>query len=369
MARPINRNKSGLRNGGSVVSLKGILNVAIFSTFFLVIFSLLQIPGPGFDEQQHATTRNAPFRQAADEPTDASSSPIQFVLFLGIEGTGHHFWQDLVKESPIFDRVKKYGLHPEFTKRLTRNLYRHKKNRWEGLWSSPCQWHDSDPTANVTLIQDEVVATLRAMKEHVAQQQRQQYSIVEDEPPVLFPVNFLASGDEFGVMSYPTFLKPCRALQYPNLDIFYTACNMARVRCEHVYIYRDPYAVIKSTVDNRAINNDKLEAIHLYTTQLHIIYSQLSFFPNQLSGCWNYDDALSPNEWAKEINPILQFPDIAALGDAIRRVYRPKPTLTEKDKQTIVHSEFNVYMESFSKVHAAVVQQCKTLRSQSSTSP
>lgn len=364
MARP-SRDKGGLLpNGRLSLSLRGILNAFIFSTFLLVIFSLLQIPGPGFDEQDF-TSGQASFSQRM-KPSDYSSSPIRLILFLGIEGTGHHFWQDLIKESPIHDRVIKYGLHPEFTKRLTSNLYRHKKSRWKGLWSSPCKWQDSDPTPNVTSIQEEVVATLRAMKDHIVLQ-RQKFSVVDESSPVVFPVNFLASGDEFGVASYPSFLKPCRALQYPNLDIWYTACGLAGVRCEHVYIYRDPYAVVKSTVDNRAINKEKLEAIHLYTTELQILYAQLSFFRDRLIGCWNYDDALSSNEWAKEINPILQFPNDKALGNIIRKVFHPKPPLTEIGKQKIVPAEFNVYMESFSKVHAAVVHQyCKTSKSHAS---
>jgi hypothetical protein len=285
---------------------------------------------------------------------------LKFVLFLGIEGTGHHFWQDLVKESPIFEGVKAHGLHPEFTKRLTGNLYSHKKSRWKGLWSAPCKWADSDPTPNTTAIHVELVATLEAMMDLVETQNKKRDSTRKEA--ITFPVNFLATGDDFGVASYPGFLKPCRPLQYPNLDIWYEACLEAKVLCEHVYIFRDPYAVIRSTTENRKINKDKLEAIHLYTTLLHILYSQLSMFPDRLAGCWNFDEAMSPLLQYEEINDILGFPDGTVLRQAIQKIYRPRPSLTESDHRNIAPVETAVHMNSFIRMHQRVVNLCREQR-------
>lgn len=317
-----------------------------------MVYNLLQIPDGSFPEQHSGLI--------PDLHQNVHKSQIQFILFLGIEGTGHHFWQDLIKESPIYAEIQEYGLHPEFTKRLTRTLYRHKKARWKGLWSSPCKWQDSDPTPNITSIYEELVGTLDAMKARVTSE-RNARSIADTEP-VSYPVNFLAAGDEFGVISYPSFLKPCRALQYPNLDLWYTACDHAGVQCKHVYIYRDPYSVIHSTVDNRNINRDKLEAIHLYTTQLQILFSQLASFQKRLVACWEYESALTPLQWAQEINPILKFSDSHALGRTIQKVFRPRPMLTDVDRNRIVPAEFSLYMYSFVRMHNATVQFCKSLK-------
>ncbi len=347
------KERRGNRKSGCSGTSKRTYNVAVISTFFLVIYSVLQISDPSVEGQM-------PVSISLTHQNPGDSFPIRFILFLGIEGTGHHFWQDLIKESPIYGRVKEYGLHPHFTKRLTQNLYRHKESRWKGLWSSPCKWKDSDPAPNITSIHNDLVETLIAMRDQVISHRTE--NSIEEVMPVTFPVNFLAAGDEFGVVSYPTFLRPCRALQYPNLDVWYKACDLAGVPCDHIYIYRDPYSVIKSTVDNRNINKDKLEAIHLYTTQLQILHTQLQLFPSRLVGCWKYEDALSPQQWTQEINPILMFPDEAALGRTIQKIFRPRPMLTDLNRQQIVPAEFSLYMESFSMIHKAVVQSCKTLK-------
>ena len=345
---PFRRDKLDLRQKNSLCRVKGSFNAIIFFVAFIVIFSLIQIPDLNTDS--YDSLRGS----ILEVPS------IKFVLFLGIEGTGHHFWQDLVKASPIYDDVRAYGLHPAFTKQLTGSLYSHKKSRWKGLWSSPCKWVDSDPQPNVTAIRIELVATLEAMKERVDRQNNEGDSGKNEM--IIFPVNFLATGDDFGVGSYPGFLKPCRSLQYPNLDIWYDICEAAKVRCEHVYIYRDPYAVIRSTTENRQINKDKLEAIHLYTTMLHILYAQLSVFPHRLAGCWDFDEASSPHLPYKEVNDILGFPDDNLLTHAIQQIYRPKPRLTESDKRDIVPLDLTGHMNSLSRIHDRVVDLCKQQR-------
>lgn len=337
------------RNNATMKKLRSIFNVIFFSLVFAVITFLSRIP-----ENRYQVGNTIPVY------TRSASSPINFVLFLGIEGTGHHFWQDLVRESPIFDQVHEYGLHPEYTRKLTESLYRHKKARWKGMWSAPCKWSESDPTPNTTAINEELVRTLEAMKNLVYSENKRRGDGVVKQ--VIFPVNFLATGDEFGVASYPGFLKPCRPLQYPNIDIWYEACDRAKVACSHVYIYRDPFAVIKSTTDNRSINKEKLEAIHLYTTHLHVIYAQLAIFSNRLAGCWDYDAVLSPDFQSKEIIPILNFPDQPSLNDAIQKVYHPKKVMTGNDKVVSVPAEFAAHMASMSRIHKRVVELCVTQR-------
>jgi hypothetical protein len=293
--------------------------------------------------------------------TDSRQFGVRFVMFLGIEGTGHHLWQDLIKESPLFTRLKDLGLHPKFTKQLTQNLYRHKKSRWKGLWSATCKWNEeNDPAPNITSIQANLVDTLRAISVHAKSQRGD-----KDGPgPVTFPVNLLpGGGDELGLVSYPGFLKPCRAQNYPNLDVWYQACDTAGVLCEHVYIYRDPFSVVKSTTDNRPFNRNKMEAIHLYTTQLHILHSQLLQFHNRLIGCWNYNAALSPVHYRDEIEPLLHFQEERIFADVLKKTFRnPKPSLNEQDKLSIVPLELNGYMRSMETIHGIVVQTCKTLK-------
>jgi hypothetical protein len=295
-------------------------------------------------------------------PINVKSS-VRFVMFLGIEGTGHHFWLDLIKESPLFARLKAFNLHPHYTKKLTQNLYRHKKSRWKGLWSATCKWDESkDPAPNVTSIQEGLVDSLRTINRHVENQPLSAGAKPADRP-IIFPVNLLpGGGDEFGVISYPGFLKPCRALNYPNLDVWYQACDAAGVQCQHVYIYRNPYSVIKSTTDNREFNKNKMEAIHMYTTQLHILHSQLLQYPHRLIGCWDYNAALSPVHWKEEVEPLLEFKEHTIFATTLKKVFHPKPPVTERDKREIVPDDIHAYMKSMTKMHDLVVQACKTLK-------
>ena len=285
--------------------------------------------------------------------------PVRFVLFLGLEGTGHHFWQSLIKESPSYENLRELKVHPQYTKNLTRNLYRHKKKRWKGIWSATCNWEDTDPAPNVTAIHEELVTTLRAIDTHV---ETKRVGDKNNRTPLLVPVNFLGGGNEFGVMSYPSFLLPCRTLSYPNLFVWYQACAAAGVLCQHVYVFRNPHSVIKSTTENRLFNKNKLEAIHLYTTQLHLLHSQLLAFPDRLVGCWNYDAALSSEHWKEEIDPLLEFNEEKSFGNVLKTVYRPRKPLTESEKKALVPSEINAYMDSMTQLHKILQITCKSLK-------
>jgi hypothetical protein len=93
---------------------------------------------------------------------------------------------------------------------------------------------------------------------------------------ITLPVNTVPHVPNYGMVSYPNFGGPCRSLNYPNLDHFYHACDVAGVECKHAYIYRDPYSVLASTTLKRKMNQGNfLQGIHLYTSLLQIIYSQL----------------------------------------------------------------------------------------------
>jgi hypothetical protein len=92
---------------------------------------------------------------------------------------------------------------------------------------------------------------------------------------ITLPVNTVPHVPNYGMVSYPNFGGPCRSLNYPNLDHFYHACDVAGVECKHAYIYRDPYLVLASTTVKRKFNKNALQGIHLFTSLLQIIYSQL----------------------------------------------------------------------------------------------
>ena len=85
-------------------------------------------------------------------------------------------------------------------------------------------------------------------------------------------------------------LMGCRLLQYPNLDILYEACDLAGVSCSHIMIYRDPYKVLRSTVDKRHYEGKHQQIVTL-TEMLHILQSQMESHPHRLAACWDFDEA------------------------------------------------------------------------------
>jgi hypothetical protein len=331
--------------GGSIIGL--VLISVIFWRFsyqMKVLFSN-QAPQDKEIKQTHSTI----------------SSPIRFVMFLGLEGTGHHFWQELVKESPVFSRLEELHLFPEMTRKMVGSLYSHKTKRHTALWSAPCRWDDTGPVANVTDIEVSLINLLQSMKNRVQDQIKK-----SSDEVVLVPVNLLpGGGDKLGMMSYPSFREPCRELQYPNIHVWYGICDKAGVQCDHVYIFRNPWSVIKSTTINRPINKHVLQAIHLYTTQLQILHSQLLLNPGRVAGCWDYDTALSPTQWKDEVEPLLHFGEQALYGAALKKIYiKPSVPTTKEEREQVVPNEFQPYMTTMVQLHETVVSTCHELKQQ-----
>ena len=66
-----------IRNG---LHLRKVLNILVFSFFFVVVLRLWLIPDPTFNLDYSVGT---PYRDRWNK--DVSSSPIRFVMFLGID--------------------------------------------------------------------------------------------------------------------------------------------------------------------------------------------------------------------------------------------------------------------------------------------
>ena len=93
-----------------------------------------------------------------------------------------------------------------------------------------------------------------------------------------------AAGSLTHMASYPQDLDSCRSQKYPDLDLLYQACNDASVLCGHVYLYRDPLEVVRSTL-RRKFNPTPLTAMTLYSNMLQVIFAQMSRYPERNFGC------------------------------------------------------------------------------------
>jgi hypothetical protein len=280
-----------------------------------------------------------PFSSSSSLPaeqtkTTTAKQPPRFVFLIGLEGTGHHLYSDLVAKSPTMEkmRMSRYDMI-----QLQQSLYNN-KNRGNSLWGVHCDEtlvnnHNNNsitPTATATaIIMDRVVANIHVLDQNL-------------DSSLTIPINgpkYTKSG--FGMMSYPTFSsldkegsnhqqnKRCALTKYPNMDLLYHACDMANVTCGHIYLHRDPTQVLRSTTIHRHFHT-WMEALHLYTTMLHVIHAQLLTYPNQLVSCWDYN--VPPT--FSNVGQLLGWKSEADFDQVVQEVYNRTPSSTNGEATT-----------------------------------
>ena len=86
------------------------------------------------------------------------NSSIGFLFLAGTEGTGHHYYQALIKESPLFHLFERHQINDEidaFTKKV---LFKRREPR---LWSGVCNDIGETKAVNGTKIFKAVTRTLK----------------------------------------------------------------------------------------------------------------------------------------------------------------------------------------------------------------
>lgn len=289
-------------------------------------------------------------------------------------GTGHHLLKGIVSESPALDRLRHLGIHYPLTTRLQDSL--HKEGKKTGLFNVHC--HPDASRVNLTSIQQDVVTVMseiRQVAENNSQVPNKSIRHADDigyqniPQVVAIPVNTLQTGSTgSGEMSYPNFHGPCRKLNYPSLHLFYEACRAARVDCQHVYIYRNPYSILRSTTDKRGFNdqNNRLEAVHMYTSLLHIIYAQMTIYADRTIGCYGMLDD-GEGDWWNNVRAIFGWKNQTAFDQRTRpqffKAHKHVP-LTDQQKLEIVPAPLQIYMDAWMTAHEQVIQLCQQSQQQ-----
>ena len=412
------------------------------------------------EQQQQEQQQLQSSSSSESNPPSFSLYETRFVFVLGLEGTGHHLLRSLTEVSPLYQLITQNGnnnnIHPKYTHKIMQSIFRGETFPNNGIVSNSCARGTAAagggrgggggsfggggrngifkttttstagmtinlPTMNITKLvekyQDVLTETHNEIYDKLILRRPGTNEISKNNKQVMYyPVNVLklTSGD-YGMLSYPNWGGPCRTLNYPNIDLLLKACNEKKKKnthntyysCQIVYLYRHPYNVLTSTTINRPYNVYMIEAIHLYTTQLHILYSQLSTVPPGTTiGCWNlYDNDNSDNntstsssissgaynDWKETMGPILgwyndddETDDISSssssatsttttttyrvtdpsgttsssssLQEAYDKVYRePKPIPSEFYKKI---KPYQPYMDSMIRIHNQVIQLC-----------
>jgi hypothetical protein len=162
------------------------------------------------------------------------------------------------------------------------------------------------------------------------------------------------------MVSYPNFDGKCRNLNYPNLDLFYDACDQAQVECRHVYLYRDPYDVLYSTVINQHYVPTLIAGIHLYTSMSKIIATDLQVHASRGIGCFGFyekNGATNRKDWWDPLRFLWGWNE-----EYMAATYKPPSRFnnkTEDEAHSFVPKMLDPYMKSFMETHQQVVQMCK----------
>ena len=284
-----------------------------------------------------------------------------FVFHAGIEGTGHHLLTKLVRKSPFLTKNKNNRKLTDALKDVSRAMI---------FTTRPCSTNITDISEKyenfVKLLQ---VAEL-LVAEYVASNEG-----LQKHAPIAVPLNAMfherVAGDMY---SYPTLAGECRKGNFPDLDLIYQACESAEVNCGHVYLYRDPYDVIKSTTNTRGFNKGVLDATRTYYSMLNIIFGQLAAFgPERTLGCWNlmkyknnsaavYDaeysntwDSIRDLYWGKGNEKHFE----QTFNESVK--LRPPPADLEVFRESIVPKNHAQAMKSMLRAHDRTLALCQRL--------
>jgi len=156
----------------------------------------------------------------------------------------------------------------------------------------------------------------------------------------------------FGTMSYPTFAWN-QVLNYPDIGLLYAACNRANVTCQHVFLSRDPYAIVSSTV-RRSFHSVQLSS-HLYSTMLAVIHKQLVEFPGRTAACWQYEEA--NDAW--QVGKLLGWQNRESFEQTYSSVYKSTPDQNLRSK---FPSSLMPYMNSMERTTNLVMGVCRNVQ-------
>jgi len=209
---------------------------------------------------------------------------VEFVFFMGLEGTGHHLVRSILRDSPHSAELRKAGVEALLGE-LASELF----SAGRGYMDAYCYAGSRD--INAMRGRDRVSGVLRRIVDVVESNDNNRISeqnetTTDETTTKTIAIN--ANGfKKTYMMSYPMGGRgSCGRLRSPRLDLLYLSCQqVAGARCRHVLLHRDPLQVVRSTTIKRQFNPTVFSALHLYTYYLHTFASYLHAYPQQTAGC------------------------------------------------------------------------------------
>jgi hypothetical protein len=324
-----------------------------------------------------------------------SENQLEFVFTIGLEGTGHHLMQTVLKKSPDFRTMTEWGMTPYLQLALDALFHFGSKG---GMWNQACNEEESyarvgkqwkiKPSAedqtkkatpmNVTnpyLQQGKKIKYFDTMAKHQSlvrqlkhMQQIYDTKTAQNPQPLRIPLSAYRMLPSSGMMSYPNY-RGCHKLHYPVLEMLYDACEEAGVECSHVYVHRHPVDVLVSTSLKRSFNSPALVAAsHLYTSHLKVIETQLNSFPSRNRGCLGFfdEDEAHLHEWQDTLQRMWGF-NPQTYDKLISGVYKRPKHFYRSTSSNIISEEIEgmfppehlPYLRVFLKAHERTLAVCR----------
>ena len=298
----------------------------------------------------------------SDSTNNNSNHGPTFVFIIGIEGTGHHFIYELLSKSPNKKYLTELGIcgqKGDRQKGKTSDLYKLSallsNAHHTGVFDMPSTAKKGIDAAGHYI---KIIELLKTMHQKFNDKRPQK------NDTFYIPINANACASA-SMISYPNFTGKDRPLQNFNLDMFYNACTDANVDCKHIYIYRDPYDVLKSTTTKRHFNEDTFHGIKLYTSELQQIHSQMISYPDHNLGCFGFLDVnghTSNVDWTRFGN-LFGWKDRRRAKNYRRHTEEMKHThkpvaMSDAKKLQLVPQHLKPLMQSFEAIHNRVKDLC-----------
>lgn len=266
------------------------------------------------------------------------SSAVTFVFIIGLEGVGHHFISDLLKNSPNMRTLQELGLCD------IDNPVAYGNPLLKGTASSP------------ESVFKKFVKGMRELNQIFENR------VQEQKAGSPFHIAINANGCHTRMLSYPSDKEKNRLLNSPNIDLFYNACQEAQVNCKHIYVYRDPYDVIASNTLKRKFNVNAREAVRTYTIMSQYIYSQLSYHSNKTLLCFGPFDVNGfkrETDWDRFglIFGWKSADDFRTYVNSINHKRDISPH-SKSEKLKIASKHLTPYMDAYREVHDRVIDLC-----------
>lgn len=356
----VNQNEKKKNRG----SITGKVLLAILCLLFVHGILLISDPSKslGIETSINAcTTKNATTAVTSKRGTAVFNSSIRFLFIIGLEGTGHHAIGNIYHKSPARKQIQDWEIHPRMSLELEVALF---EDDNLGFFNLHCGNRSQIQMQDAVAHRNKVVQKLQQINQKAAAQAS------DDTKTTTMLMNAYHGVRVAGEMSYPNFIGECRKLNFPNIDLLYHACDLAKVDCAHVFLYREPYAILRSTGDRgfhdsiksqilgrRAYHDTMVTAIHMYTSMLSIIQTQLWTHRHRTLGCWSI---LDPTEdiW-QSIQKTFGWESRIEMAKTMREIYRNPKQLDDEEKEQIAPAIYSPYMDSFFRHHEDSVELCR----------